>query len=167
MRCPKCGFHSFDYLDNCKKCGVDLTEQKLRFRFQGYVAPPPAMENFEEEEAVVTLPAAAEAESEAIDFGFDALNDDFAPAAGDGAGTAPGETTFAAAGNEFAEFDAIDPGAIDFAAAPQSSGLDGGASDDFDFAADSGLVLEQPLESEHENLPSDLPKLDERDNEFF
>jgi len=42
MRCPKCGFHSFDYLDNCKKCGVDLTELKLRFKFQGYVAPAPA-----------------------------------------------------------------------------------------------------------------------------
>ena len=28
MRCPKCGFVSFNHLDNCKKCGRDLTEQK-------------------------------------------------------------------------------------------------------------------------------------------
>ena len=25
MKCPKCGFNSFEYLDNCKKCGNDLT----------------------------------------------------------------------------------------------------------------------------------------------
>lgn len=25
MKCPKCGYTSFDYLDNCKKCGVDLS----------------------------------------------------------------------------------------------------------------------------------------------
>jgi hypothetical protein len=24
MKCPKCGFNSFEYLDNCKKCGNDL-----------------------------------------------------------------------------------------------------------------------------------------------
>jgi hypothetical protein len=26
MRCPKCGFISFDYLDNCKKCGASLAQ---------------------------------------------------------------------------------------------------------------------------------------------
>ncbi len=26
MRCPKCGFISFDYVNNCEKCGRDLTE---------------------------------------------------------------------------------------------------------------------------------------------
>ncbi|HKJ05632.1 MAG TPA: RDD family protein [Geopsychrobacteraceae bacterium] len=31
MRCPKCGFNSFDHLDACKKCGKDLTEHKTRF----------------------------------------------------------------------------------------------------------------------------------------
>jgi hypothetical protein len=25
MKCPKCGFVSFDYLSQCKKCGADLT----------------------------------------------------------------------------------------------------------------------------------------------
>jgi hypothetical protein len=26
MKCPKCGFTSFDYLDECKKCGVDISD---------------------------------------------------------------------------------------------------------------------------------------------
>ena len=28
MKCPKCGFTSFDYLDNCKRCGKELFEIK-------------------------------------------------------------------------------------------------------------------------------------------
>jgi len=28
MKCPKCGFTSFDYLDNCKRCGTELLELK-------------------------------------------------------------------------------------------------------------------------------------------
>ncbi|MFH2012765.1 MAG: hypothetical protein ABIJ37_08725 [Pseudomonadota bacterium] len=28
MKCPKCQFTSFDYLDNCKKCGAELSELK-------------------------------------------------------------------------------------------------------------------------------------------
>jgi hypothetical protein len=31
MRCPKCGYNSFDHLDKCKKCGKDLSEHKVRF----------------------------------------------------------------------------------------------------------------------------------------
>ncbi len=26
MRCPKCGYISFDYVNNCEKCGKDLKE---------------------------------------------------------------------------------------------------------------------------------------------
>lgn len=28
MKCPKCGFNSFEFLDNCKKCGSDLVHFK-------------------------------------------------------------------------------------------------------------------------------------------
>lgn len=28
MKCPKCGYTSFDYLDACKKCGGDLRETR-------------------------------------------------------------------------------------------------------------------------------------------
>lgn len=141
MRCPKCGFHSFDYLDNCKKCGVDLIDQKLRFKFQGYVAPAPVLgtpepglPTFEHAD----LPAVAEAEEEAIDFGFDVLEEEALPPLPDFAND-DGE-----ADRDFGDFAAIDPSAIDL-------------------AADSGLSLEQPFSPENENLPEDdLPKLDDR-----
>jgi hypothetical protein len=28
MKCPKCNYTSFDYLDNCKKCDKDLIEHR-------------------------------------------------------------------------------------------------------------------------------------------
>jgi hypothetical protein len=30
MRCPKCGYISFDHLDRCGKCRTDLTSERLR-----------------------------------------------------------------------------------------------------------------------------------------
>lgn len=141
MRCPKCGFHSFDYLDNCKKCGVDLTEQKLRFKFQGYVAPAPGLGTPEPERPAIEpseLPAVAEAEEEAIDFGFDVLEEEALPPLPD----LTADTIEVEDG--FAGFAAVDPSAIDL-------------------AADSGMSLELPFSPETENLPDDdLPKLDDR-----
>ncbi|MCM2265675.1 MAG: hypothetical protein NDI73_10850 [Desulfuromonadales bacterium] len=137
MRCPKCGFHSFDYLDNCKKCGGDLTELKLRCKFQGYVAP--AVETFPEPEGPsCELPEVAEAEEEAIDFGFDILEAEstpLQPAFASDSGEQPGD---------IAELGADDPSTIDL-------------------AADSGLNFDQPFASDSEVLPDDeLPKLDDR-----
>jgi hypothetical protein len=39
MKCPKCGYHSFDHLDSCKKCGQGLAEHKARFNLHGFYAP--------------------------------------------------------------------------------------------------------------------------------
>jgi hypothetical protein len=30
MRCPKCGYISYDYLDRCKSCGEDLIPTKIK-----------------------------------------------------------------------------------------------------------------------------------------
>lgn len=35
MRCPKCGYVSFNYLDRCKKCGRDLTAFKAEHNLWG------------------------------------------------------------------------------------------------------------------------------------
>jgi hypothetical protein len=35
MRCPKCGFISFDHLDRCGKCQTDLTGERLRLNLLG------------------------------------------------------------------------------------------------------------------------------------
>jgi hypothetical protein len=32
MKCPKCGYTSFDYLDSCKKCGIDLRELRTKLQ---------------------------------------------------------------------------------------------------------------------------------------
>lgn len=38
MRCPKCGYVSFDYLDRCKSCGEDLVPAKIKLNI--YTRPP-------------------------------------------------------------------------------------------------------------------------------
>ncbi|HPS94355.1 MAG TPA: hypothetical protein PK600_07830 [Deltaproteobacteria bacterium] len=30
MKCPKCGYISYDYLDRCKSCGEDLVPTKIK-----------------------------------------------------------------------------------------------------------------------------------------
>jgi hypothetical protein len=139
MRCQKCGYHSFDYLDACKKCGAALTGQKLRFRFQGYVAPAPFAAGAEADPKAPALPAEAEAESEANDFGYPILEKA-------GGKTAEEVDLPAIAGQIEVELDVDNLLAIDL-------------------AADSGLSLDQPFDMANENLPdAPLPKLDDRFN---
>lgn len=97
MRCPKCGYTSFDHLESCKKCGKDLVEFKERFGissvlFPGQMSSADAGDedyNTEVADAAVvaaTAPVAtattdATAEdvtsksSESDDFGFDFMGD--------------------------------------------------------------------------------------------
>ncbi|ALC17873.1 putative membrane protein YckC, RDD family [Desulfuromonas soudanensis] len=35
MKCPECGYNSFDHLESCKKCGVDLTHFKAEHGLSG------------------------------------------------------------------------------------------------------------------------------------
>lgn len=39
MKCPKCGFHSFEFLDQCKKCGLELGEHKKKYNIRGFFSP--------------------------------------------------------------------------------------------------------------------------------
>jgi uncharacterized RDD family membrane protein YckC len=57
MRCPKCGYNSFDHLENCKKCGKDLSEHKSRFGIKNILLS-----------GVVMAAREAEAPEESIDF---------------------------------------------------------------------------------------------------
>jgi uncharacterized RDD family membrane protein YckC len=73
MKCPKCGFNSFDHLDSCKKCGNDLMAFKAKHGLRSLLFPT-AKSNSEQ----VVLPEAAETPEEALlteataptDFGF-------------------------------------------------------------------------------------------------
>ena len=76
MKCPKCGYHSFDHLDSCKKCNNDLVEHKAKFNLRGFfypgqaatAAPEPVIDEAEYE--------AEEASDGAVDFGFDFLEEE-------------------------------------------------------------------------------------------
>ncbi|MDH3997570.1 MAG: hypothetical protein OET90_01915 [Desulfuromonadales bacterium] len=69
MKCPKCGYNSFDHLEDCKKCGQDLAEHKASFSLRGFFFPGQAAASIEQE--------SASAENSADDgLGFDFLDED-------------------------------------------------------------------------------------------
>jgi hypothetical protein len=41
MKCQKCGFVSFDYLSQCKKCGTDLTAVREQLGFSALKSETP------------------------------------------------------------------------------------------------------------------------------
>ncbi len=66
MKCPKCGYNSFDYLDSCKKCGKDLIEHKQKFGivsvlFPGQMSPVAKSATAEGENIAAAAVAAATA----------------------------------------------------------------------------------------------------------
>lgn len=95
MRCPKCGYTSFDHLDSCKKCGKDLAEFKARYGIKsvlfpgqtapGTVAAEAAYDDDTADAAVAaatgavgvaaTVPDTGSNVSESDDFGFDFMGD--------------------------------------------------------------------------------------------
>ena len=85
MKCPKCGYNSFDYLDSCKKCNKDLTEHKARFNIQSILLSEMPTETVSTvaEEIVATATADVSIDdfggdgtaTDADDFGFDFMGD--------------------------------------------------------------------------------------------
>lgn len=85
MKCPKCGYNSFDYLDSCKKCNKDLTEHKARFNIQSILLSEMPSETgssvADEILATATTDVSIDdfggggATADADDFGFDFMGD--------------------------------------------------------------------------------------------
>ncbi len=73
MKCPKCGYNSFDYLDSCKKCNKDLSEHKAHFNIRSIL--------LSEMPTDVTLPVAEGALADAV-AAPNVSGDDFAGGAG-------------------------------------------------------------------------------------
>lgn len=44
MKCPKCGYNSFEYYGNCKKCAADLSGYKQTYGITAIVLPPEVRE---------------------------------------------------------------------------------------------------------------------------
>jgi len=77
MKCPKCGYHSFEYLDNCKKCGTDLNEHKAKYTLRGMQIPvTKAMAEPTVAAQAESMATVDSADNESIDFGFDFLEEE-------------------------------------------------------------------------------------------
>ena len=44
MKCPKCGFNSFEFYESCKKCSIDLTGYKQTYSIASMILPLEAKE---------------------------------------------------------------------------------------------------------------------------
>ena len=79
MKCPKCGFNSFEYYDNCKKCSTDLTGYKLTYSISSLVLPQEVKATLaaelrsDKKNADEEMPAAPEVHDDI--FSFDLPND--------------------------------------------------------------------------------------------
>lgn len=75
MKCPKCGYNSFEFLDNCKKCGAEFASFKKTHRISAVVLTPTPAQDARpapEETAIAPPPAPdSVAESPADDFSWD------------------------------------------------------------------------------------------------
>ena len=162
MRCPKCGYHSFDGLDNCKSCGNDLTGYRQRFANRGYSAPVAAATVAATAAIVNPIVAATEPEAEdetespdgEIDFGFDILEAE--PPVQPEPEPEPGLPEFAAGPDDWGNVDFTggeinDPSAIDFP-----------VGDDLDFDNPFAASDDSSFDNAEKPATGELPKLDDR-----
>lgn len=79
MKCPKCGYNSFEFHDSCKKCATDLTGYKETYGLRPIVLPLEARTSLSEALMAKTALSAQspEAAAEQVDmFSFDLPEDD-------------------------------------------------------------------------------------------
>lgn len=76
MKCPKCGYHSFDHLDSCKKCNNDLVEHKAKFNLSGFFSPGKATMAAPESVIDEVDKDIEEVSKDSINFGFDFLEEE-------------------------------------------------------------------------------------------
>jgi hypothetical protein len=69
MKCPKCGYVSYDYLDACRKCSVDLVDFKTAIHLE--VVRPGDLD------LSVILAGQAEKMGHAASYSFDHIDDEF------------------------------------------------------------------------------------------
>jgi hypothetical protein len=75
MKCTKCGFVSFDYLSECKKCGVSLAGSRDALGFAGTKSNVPfflgsLLKEYVKPSAADEKDLTAAASSQSFDFGF-------------------------------------------------------------------------------------------------
>lgn len=78
MKCPKCGFNSFEYFDSCKRCSADLIGFKQTYSISSLILPqeakaPLAAQLWPSESSTDEVQAAPEVHGDI--FSFDLPND--------------------------------------------------------------------------------------------
>jgi predicted nucleic acid-binding Zn-ribbon protein len=124
MKCPKCGFNSFEYYDSCKKCSSDLTGYKQTYSITSMVLPQEAKEKLAAEFR------SAESATDQIGDGEEAHDDIFSFDLPDDSPSAPSQ------GND---------NPFKFAAPPADVNPSGNSKSDDDVFAD---LLESTSQSE-------------------
>lgn len=92
MKCPKCGYNSFEFHDACTKCANDLTGYKSTFGLKPIVIPPEARATMAKAlmaETMVAEHPANEVDNGGDMFSFDLPDDDTSTAAGKAASSDP------------------------------------------------------------------------------
>ncbi len=87
MKCPKCGYNSFEYNDSCSKCSNDLAGYKQTYGLTSLILPPQVRSGMAEslKARLFTDEPAPETTEAAHDiFSFDLPDDELAAAAGGG-----------------------------------------------------------------------------------
>lgn len=135
MKCPKCGYTSFDYLDSCKKCNNSLKEFKAKHGLRSLLFPnrtqraetPPAAPILTAAAAIAPTLGVPADSAGSTDFGYDFDSEPTAPA------TAPKAAAVAASDSfDFdTDWDAPSPTA---ASPPQEAAAE---NDPFEFMEDT------------------------------
>jgi len=74
MKCPKCGYNSFEFNDACKKCANDLTGYKSTYGIKPIIIPQEARSTMAQ--ALMAETMVAEHPADAVDSGADMFSFD-------------------------------------------------------------------------------------------
>lgn len=144
MKCPKCGYNSFEFLDNCKKCSHDLSAFKQTHGIRAVVLPLAGL-TVAAPAVAVAAPSAANAANAEESFTWDvpAAPESFKP--GDdifsdldlGLSPSPAPAEPASAGLDLGDFSFDDTPAAPAVPAPSTTDADAG-TDDFATLLETG-----------------------------
>ncbi len=158
MKCPKCGYVSFDYNKNCPKCKKDISSERDRMNLSAYKVDPPfllgALIGERGEPGVESsLGAGEEIDTSS---GFDAEEEIFSPQISEGETLEEGSEEFTLDSKEFAfedletDGDQSEPSEVDFIH------LDNLITDEPEISLDDTPVEKDEISSEMEPLDSIL-----------
>jgi len=168
MKCPKCGFTSFDFLENCKKCGQELQGHKQKFGLRSVIFPTlgERKQPLATEEDAPAEAATATATTDS-DFGFDFMSDE-TPATPVEAAVASPESAAAEVSESFGQ-EEVSPSATDEEQAFDEFSFDTGE----DVEAEASTIEAEAVTAEteattvEEEVPADAEGIDLADDFDF